>query len=350
MSREHTRFLVTGCAGFIGSHLTDRLLAQGHSVVGYDNFSTGQRSFLEQALASERFQLVEGDLLHLSSLSGAMRGCQCVLHLAANADVRHGPSHTRRDLVQNTLATHNVLEAMRACGVHRIAFASTGAVYGEPAVFPTPEDAPFPVQTSLYAASKLACEGLISAYCEAFGFQAWIFRCVSILGERYSHGHVYDFCRQLREHPGHLQVLGDGRQRKSYLHVGDCVTGMLRALERAGERVNIFNLGGGSWCELSESIAWICAALELNPTIVYTGGERGWVGDSPWIFLDTTRARGLGWEPRLSIQEAVLRTVGYLQENEWLLAARDTPPLWSGPQSPSLQQTCALEGAAGGGA
>jgi UDP-glucose 4-epimerase len=350
MSHEHARFLVTGCAGFIGSHLTEQLLAQGHSVVGYDNFSTGQRPFLDQALASARFRLVAGDLLNLASLSDAMRGCECVIHLAANADVRHGPSHTRRDLVQNTLATHNVLEAMRTCGVQRIAFASTGAVYGEAAVFPTPENAPFPVQTSLYAASKLACEGLISAYCEAFDFQAWIFRCVSILGERYSHGHVYDFCRQLREHPGNLHVLGDGRQKKSYLHVGDCVTGMLLALERARERVNILNLGGSAWCELSESIAWICAALELDPTIVYSGGERGWVGDSPWIFLDTTRARSLGWEPRLSIQEGVLRTVSYLQENEWLLTARDTAPQRRGSRPHSLQRTWAVEGADGGGA
>jgi UDP-glucose 4-epimerase len=212
---------------------------------------------------------------------------------------------------------------MRSCGVRRIGFTSTGAVYGEPSVFPTPEDAPFPVQTSLYAASKLACEGLITAWCEAFGLQAWIFRCVSILGERYSHGHVYDFCKQLGEHPGQLLVLGDGRQRKSYLHVQDCVAGMLLALERASARVNILNLGVEGWCELSESIAWICAALGVNPTVHYGGGERGWVGDSPWIFLDTRRARRLGWQPKLGIAEAVVRTVGYLEENPWLLAARD---------------------------
>jgi UDP-glucose 4-epimerase len=330
---------VTGCAGFIGSHLTDALLARGHSVVGYDNFSTGQRPFLTQAQASGRFRLIEGDLLDLTSLTAAMYGCKLVMHVAANADVRHGPSHPGRDLIQNTIATHHVLTAMRTCGVRRIGFTSTGAVYGEPLVFPTPEDAPFPVQTSLYAASKLACEAEISACCEAFGFTAWIFRCVSVLGERYSHGHVYDFVRQLSLHPGHLEVLGDGRQRKSYLYVEDCVAGMLLALERGSSRVNILNLGVDGSCELSESIAWICAALGVNPTVHYGGGERGWVGDSPCIFLDTTRALRLGWQPRLAIPEAVARTVRYLTQNEWLLTARET----AAPRS-----DCGARAAAGG--
>lgn len=318
------RHLVTGCAGFLGSHFTEQLLQRGHTVLGFDNFSTGRRAFLEQAQVSTRFTLVEGDLMDLAGLTEAMRGCDCVVHLAANADVRHGASHPRRDLVQNTLATHNVLEAMRRCGVRRIAFASSGAVYGEARIFPTPEEAPFPVQTSLYGASKLACEGLISAYCEAFDFQAWIFRCVSLLGERYTHGHVYDFYRQLREHPGQLQVLGDGTQRKSYLHVLDCVAGMLMAMEKAGGRVNILNLGVDDFCALGQSIAWICAALDVTPLIQYGGGSRGWVGDNPWIYLDCSRARSLGWRPRLGIRQSVEATVGYLRANEWLFS-QDRP-------------------------
>jgi len=314
--------LVTGCAGFIGSHLTDRLLSNGSAVVGFDDFSSGQRRFLDGALRNPAFRLVEGNLLDADALQTAMRGMDCVFHLAANADVRRGTEQPRKDLDNNTIATHNVLESMRANDIRKIAFASTGSVYGEPTVFPTPEDAPFPVQTSLYGASKLACEGLISAYCEGFDMQAWIFRFVSILGERYSHGHVFDFYRQLRSDPTHLPVLGDGRQRKSYLDVLDCLDGILLAMARADRKVNLFNLGLDSYCEVNDSIGWICTALGVSPRITYSGGERGWVGDSPFIFLDTSRIRELGWRPKLNIEQGVLKTLDYLRRNEWLLESR----------------------------
>ena len=213
------RYFITGCAGFIGSNLVDRLLHNGHEVVGYDNCCTGQPAFLEAAQQSPRFRLQRGDMLDVACLTQAMRGADGVFHLAANADVRFGLQHPRKDLEQNTLATFNVLEAMRANDIKIIAFASTGSVYGEVTVIPTPEDAPFPIQTSLYATSKLAGEGLIHSYCEGFGFEGYVFRFVSILGERYTHGHVLDFYKQLLEHPDHLKVLGDGTQRKSYLYV-----------------------------------------------------------------------------------------------------------------------------------
>jgi UDP-glucose 4-epimerase len=303
---------VTGAAGFIGSTLTDRLLDAAHTVIGYDNFSTGRAEFLAGARKSGRFDLREGDILDLAKLKTAMAGADVVFHLAANADVRHGPEHTRKDLEQNTIGTANVLEAMKESGVGRIAFASTGSVYGEPDVFPTPENAPFPVQTSFYAASKLAAEGLIAAYCEAFGMQSWIFRFVSILGERYTHGHVFDFYTQLMEHPETLRVLGNGRQRKSYLYVQDCVDAVLLAMECAGARVNLFNLGTDEYCTVDDSIGWIAARLGLNPTRQYSGGERGWVGDSPFIFLDCARIRALGWTPRLTIRQGVERTIEYL--------------------------------------
>ena len=221
---------VTGAAGFIGSNLVDRLLAGGKTVTGWDNFSTGQRKFLEGALKNPGFKLIEGDNLDLPALTQAMAGCDTVFHLAANADVRFGLQHTGKDLQQNIVATFHVLEAMRANGVKRIAFSSTGSVYGESAVIPTPEDAPFPVQTSLYAASKVSGEGMISSYCEGFKFEGYIFRFVSILGERYTHGHVFDFYQQLLEHPDRLKVLGDGSQRKSYLYVQDCVSAMLHVM------------------------------------------------------------------------------------------------------------------------
>src|SRR5439155_1033882 len=201
--------------------------------------STGQRKFIEAAQANDHFTLVKGDVLDLNRLTAAMRDCDFVFHLAGNADVRFGTEHPRKDLEQNTIATFNVLEAMRANGVKRIAFSSTGSIYGEPDVFPTPETAPFPVQTSLYGASKLAGEGLIQAYCEGFGIQGYIFRFVSLLGERYSHGHVIDFYKSLRGNPDELRVLGNGRQRKSYLYVQDCIDAMLIALAASNDSVNV---------------------------------------------------------------------------------------------------------------
>jgi UDP-glucose 4-epimerase len=316
------RALVTGGAGFIGSHVVDRLLADGHDVAAYDNFSTGQNRFLEQALPNPRFQLIRGDTLDRGALTAAAAGADLVFHLAANADVRFGTERPERDVQQNALATFNVLEAMRASGVKRIVFSSTGSVYGEPDVFPTPEDAPFPRQTSLYGAAKLASEALIQAYAEGFGFQGYIFRFVSILGERYSHGHVFDFFKQLSAHPEELRVLGNGHQTKSYLYVHDCLDAIWCALEKATAPVNIFNLGTDETCEVNDSIRWITEALGVAPRLSYAGGERGWIGDSPMIFLDCRRIRALGWQPRVSIREGVGKTLHYLQANRWLLDER----------------------------
>lgn len=317
------KFFVTGGAGFIGSNLVDRLLDLGHDVTAFDNLSTGQPSFLDDARQSPRFRFVEGDTLEPGPLAAAMAGSDVVVHLAANADVRFGTEHPRKDLEQNTIATFNVLEAMRATGVRRIAFSSTGSIYGDASIVPTPETAAFPIQTSLYGASKLAGEGLIEAYCEGYGFQADIFRFVSILGERYSHGHVFDFYKSLRGNPEELRVLGNGRQRKSYLYVHDCIDAMLTALEAGtATKVGIFNLGTPEYCHVDDSIGWITSHLGLEPTLHYTGGDRGWVGDSPFIFLDTTRIRALGWTPKLTIREGIIRTLEYLQTNPWLLATR----------------------------
>lgn len=314
--------IVTGAAGFIGSNLVDRLLGMGEDVVGIDNFSTGQRRFLDKARTNPKFRLIEGDLLDLEGMKGWFAGGHTVFHLAANADVRFGTEHPRRDLEQNTIATFNVLEAMRANGVTRIAFSSTGSVYGDATVIPTPEDAPFPIQTSLYAASKLACEGLIAAYCEGFGFQGFIFRFVSILGERYTHGHVFDFYRSLSADPTRLRVLGDGHQRKSYLYVQDCLDAMLTALEKAKDKVNILNLGCDGYVEVNDSIARICQVMGAAPKLEYTGGDRGWIGDSPFIYLDTKKIRSLGWAPKLTILDGVERTVAFLAANPWVFEAR----------------------------
>ena len=313
------RACITGGAGFIGSNLADRLIAQGVEVVIVDDFRTGRREFIAEALGRAGARLVEGDVLDQATLEDAFRDCDWVFHLQANADVRWGLEHPRHDLEQNTIATSNVLEAMRATGVKRIAFSSTGSVYGEPEVFPTPEEAPFPIQTSLYGASKLAGEGLIAAYAAGYGFTGMIFRFVSILGERYTHGHVFDFYCALQRDPTHLRVLGDGRQEKSYLYVQDCVDAILTAVEhhQAEPGAHVYNLGTDETIVVDESVAIITGHLGLSPEIEHTGGRRGWIGDSPLIHLDTKRIRGLGWEPRLTIPEAVARTLEWFAGNEY---------------------------------
>ena len=311
---------MTGAAGFIGSNLVDRLLHDGDVVVGYDNLSTGMSEFVEANRRHRNFTFVQGDLLDPRRLPAAMRGADRVVHLAANADVRFGLAHPRKDLEQNTIATFNVLEAMRANNVQEIAFSSTGSIYGEATVVPTPEDAPFPVQTSLYGASKLACEGMIAAYVEGYDMKARIFRFVSILGQRYSHGHVFDFMKQLGKDPNRLHILGDGSQRKSYLHVEDCIEAMLLALNAGDERIAIFNLGTDEVCKVLDSVGWIVGRLRVSPRLSFSGGRQGWIGDNPLIHLDTSRIRDLGWRPKRSIREAVELTVDWLDANRWVFA------------------------------
>lgn len=313
------RCFVTGGAGFIGSNLVDRLLSLGHHVVVYDNLATGREEFLTDALKNPHCIFAKNDLHDVDALPKAMQGCDIVFHLAANADVRFGTEHPHKDLEQNTIATFNVLEAMRQNNVRKIMFSSTSSIYGEPDIFPTPENAPLPIQTSLYGASKMACEGMIQAYCEGFGCQAWIFRFVSILGERYTHGHVFDFYKKLLADPSELYILGNGHQKKSYLYIQDCIDGIFCALENAHDKVNIFNLGTDTYCEVNDSVGWITHHLGVTPKFRYAGGERGWIGDSPFIFLDTKKIRSIGWKPTLTIKEAVIRTVEFLKNNQWFL-------------------------------
>ena len=321
------RIFVTGAAGFIGSNVVDRLLAGGFTVVGWDNFSTGQERFLEGARRAAGFTLIRGDNLDLPALSAAMRDCDFVFHLAANADVQFGPMNPRRDIDQNTNATFHVLEAMRANNIKRMAFSSTGSIYGEAAVIPTPENAPFPIQTSLYGASKVASEGLVSAYGEAYGVESYVFRFVSILGERYTHGHVFDFYRQLLEHPGWLRVLGDGSQRKSYLYVQDCIDAMLHVIllgtaAHARHRTEIYNLGTPEYVQVNDSIRIIGASLGLKPELRYSGGDRGWIGDNPFIFLDTAKIQTTGWKARCTIEQGIVRTLRWLEANQWVFGSR----------------------------
>ena len=322
------KYLVTGAAGFIGSSLVDRLLSLGHTVIGVDNLSTGLLEYIQQARENPGFSFIQGDLLDSELLRQELLGVDAVFHLAANADIRGGLEQPRRDLEQNTLVTFNVLEAMREAGVRRIIFSSTAAVLGEPVLFPTPENCSIPRQTSLYGASKMACEGLISAYCEGYGFEGYVFRFVSLLGPRYPHGHVFDFVRKLRKDPSRLPILGDGRQRKSYLHIEDCLDALLliceerrTALDTHG-RFAVYHLGVPAYCSVEQSAQWISAELGLTPRLEFSGGERGWVGDNPFVFLDVSEAMAIGWKPKYGIEESVRETARWLSNNFWIFDKR----------------------------
>jgi UDP-glucose 4-epimerase len=317
------KVLITGVAGFIGSNLADRLLLDGCEVIGVDNLSTGDLRFLTKASDFKNFQFHRRELTENTALDGLLDGVEIVFHLAANADVRHGLEAPRRDLEQNLIVTCHVLEAMRKANVKKIAFSSTGSVYGEAPKIPTPEDCPFPIQTSLYGASKTAAECFISAYAEGYEMKGYIFRFVSILGERYTHGHVYDFIRSLKKDPSQLTILGNGKQRKSYLYIGDCVNAILTAVNtETGRPVEVYNLGTDEYVNVDDSIAVITDFLGVSPKFSYTGGDRGWVGDNPFIFLDCSKIRSTGWRPTKNIRESVRITAKFLMDNPWVYEAR----------------------------
>jgi UDP-glucose 4-epimerase len=315
MNNNAKKIIVTGCAGFIGSNLVDFFLRKNFIILGIDNLSTGNKSFLVNAKKNRNFSFIKEDLLNFKKIVKYFKNIDLVVHLSANADVRSGPVHPRLDLEQNLLVTSNVLESMRINNVKKIVFSSTGSIYGEAKKIPTPENTNFPIQTSLYGASKLACEGLISAYCEAYNMRTWIFRFVSILGERYTHGHVIDFYKSLKINNKLLKVLGDGNQKKSYLYVKDCIEAIFLAIKKSNNKINIFNLGTNEYCKVKNSIKWICNELNIKPKLDYKGGKRGWIGDNPFIFLDTKKIRSLGWKPKLTIQQSIVKTVKYLQHN-----------------------------------
>jgi UDP-glucose 4-epimerase len=314
--------LVTGGAGFIGSHIVDELIRRNNEVVVYDNFCTGFGQYLEPAVSEGRIRLIEGDILDASRLTKAMEGVTTVFHLAANADVRGGQIDRNVDLQQNVIGTHRVLEAMKAVSAKEIVFTSSATVYGEPDRFPTPEDYA-PLQTSLYGASKLAAEAIIQAYGEYFGIRSYVFRFVSWIGERYSHGVIFDFVNKLRANTGELEILGDGGQKKSYLHVEDGIQGIFLALDKMTTLKNVINLGHVEYMNVKNLAEIVCEELGLSDVAYrFTGGPRGWLGDSPFVHLDISKLQSIGFQPRISIEEGVRRTVRYLVKNPWILASR----------------------------
>ncbi len=302
--------LVTGGAGFIGSTLVDELVQRNNEVLVLDNFRTGNRNFLKNF----KGKVINTDLLDPNRpWASEFKDIDVVYHLAANADVKDGWKHIRFDLEQNLHSTLATLEVAVENNVKEFIFSSTGSVYGKASKFPTPEDAPFPVQTSLYGASKNAAESYISAYAEAGLIKATVFRFVSVLGERYTHGHVIDFVRQLLIDPKLLKVLGDGHQTKSYMHVTDCVRGVIDL--RTDKKFDVFNLGNPEYCNVKESISWILDEMQLHPEIMFSGGSEGWIGDNPIIWLDVKKAYENGWEPKFNIEQSIRNTVRWLLEN-----------------------------------
>ena len=299
--------LVTGGAGFIGSHLVDKLLPNNNVTV-LDNFSSGKREFLAPYSSHPNFHLLEMDLLMPEALQEALAGKEMVFHLAANPDVKLGAENTRVHLEQNVLATYNLLEAMRQSGVKKIAFTSTSTVYGEAKEVPTPEDYGPLLPISLYGASKLACEALISSYCHTFDMSCWIYRFANIVGERGTHGVLVDFIRKLGKDPRELEILGSGRQRKSYLEVRECVQAMIHCVQHAGEQVNVFNIGSLDSVDVTEIADIVGEKMGLEGVHYrYTGGVdgRGWKGDVKVMLLSIEKIQELGWKPQRGSAQAI---------------------------------------------
>ncbi len=313
---KNKRILVTGGAGFIGGHLVDALIGSNRTCV-LDNFSSGKRDVIEHHLSDSAFTLVEADLLDPAAVDGAVEGKDLVFHLAANPDVRLGAADTRVHLEQNVLATYNLLESMRKHDVKEIAFTSTSTVYGDAEVVPTPEDYGPLRPISLYGASKLACEALISSYCHTFDMRSWIFRFANIVGERGTHGVLVDFINKLNKNPRELEILGSGKQKKSYLEVRDCVEAMICCVENAHDRVNIFNIGSADAIDVVEIADIVSEKMGLqNIAYRYTGGidGRGWKGDVKMMHLSINAAESLGWRPRHSSRESIEAAVEALLE------------------------------------
>ena len=306
--------VVTGGAGFVGSSLVDQLIESGAEVHIVDNFSKGRREFLEQKpVTVHELDLLDADI----SLEEIFTGADCVYHLAANADVRYGWDYPFRDLEQNVTATIRVADSCVRAGVTELVFSSTGSVYGEAKVIPTPETEEFPIQTSLYGASKTAAEGFLAAFAETGNLKVTVMRFVSVLGPRYTHGHVLDFVTQLTDHPDLLEVLGNGGQKKSYMHIDDCVRALMHL--RGAQPFEVFNLGTSEFCTVRDSIGWIVSELGVSPEIRFGEEDRGWVGDNPFIFLDVTKAKDQGWRTIQTIESSVVETVRWIRANDWAL-------------------------------
>ncbi|MBX3021564.1 MAG: NAD-dependent epimerase/dehydratase family protein [Bdellovibrionales bacterium] len=303
------KVFVTGGAGFIGSHLCENLLNRGDEVTAYDNLSLGRKEFLKPLLSRPSFSFVENDLLKDVDLAQRLKGYDLVFHLAANSDISLGSSRTDLDLKQSVMATYNLLEAMRGAGVGRLIFSSTSAIYGEAELKPTPETYGPLVPISFYGAGKLSAESLICAYAHHYGIRSWIYRFANVVGAHLTHGAIHDFLQRLKADPSVLKVLGDGRQRKSYLHVTDCIEGMLFGFHTAKDEVNLFNLASRGVTEVRWIAEQVVAQVNASARIEYGSEDRGWSGDVPYSWLDSGKLANLGWKAKVESSVAVEMSV-----------------------------------------
>ncbi|UCF49301.1 MAG: NAD-dependent epimerase/dehydratase family protein [Thermoplasmatales archaeon] len=308
---------VTGGAGFIGSHLVDKLLDRGDYVTSFDNLSSGKKDFFKHNKKNDKFRFVEADLLNLKQVKKEIKGHDVIFHIAANPFVRLGEEQTRLDLEQGPIATYNVLESMRLNNIKKIVFSSSSVVYGETPKIAIPETYGPSLPISLYGAGKLAGEGLISAFCGTFDFQTWIYRFANVVGIRGTHGVIVDFIAKLKKNPKELEILGDGRQQKPYLHVSDIVDGIIFGFEHSNDQINLFNLG----CDSNTTVTRIAELVvdELNLRDVkfnYTGGARGWAGDVPRFQLDISKIKKLGWKESYTSDDAVRKAIREVLDNQ----------------------------------
>ncbi|MCX6662746.1 MAG: NAD-dependent epimerase/dehydratase family protein [Euryarchaeota archaeon] len=301
---------VTGGAGFIGSHLVDTLIKQGHTVTVYDNLSSGNKEFISQHLEHGACRFIKADLLALKKVEKEIAGHDTVFHFAANPHVRLGETHTDLDMNQGVVATYNVLEAMRRHAIKKIVFSSSSVVYGETTELSLPETYGPTLPISLYGAGKLGAEGLISAFCGTFDFQTWIYRFANVVGARGTHGVIVDFIEKLRKNPHELEILGDGKQCKPYLYVSDCVDGILFGFAHVSEKMNLFNLSCDTTTTVTRIAEMVAEEMKLNNvSFNYTGGIRGWKGDVPRFQLDAQKINTLGWKATLTSDEAVRKAI-----------------------------------------
>ncbi len=312
------KYFVTGGSGFIGSHIVDELIKRGNEVTVYDNFSTGRKLFTSHHLKNPKFKLIEGDVLDTSNLEKAMSGHDFVFHMSAHADVRSGFENHFIDHEQNLEATHYVLEAMVKNNIKKIAFASTSSVYGDVKTHPTPEEEPF-LPTSLYGATKAACETYIATYSSYYDWQSYIFRFVSWTGERYTHGIAVDLIKKLEKNSKVIELLSDGTPKKSSLYVKDGVDAIFTIIENTKETVNIFNIGHYEVLTIDQIVDIIFDELKVKPKKKYLGGVRGWKGDNNFVLLSAKRLNKLGWKPKYSIELGLRATIKYLIENPNLI-------------------------------
>ncbi len=307
------RVFISGGAGFIGSHLCERFLQDGHSVTAFDNLILGRRALLDPFAINPQFKFIEADLTDLARVTHEIAGHDLVVHMAANSDISQGAARTDVDMTNGTVATYNVLEAMRVNQIKKLLFASTSAIYGEADVKPTPESYGPLVPISFYGASKLACEAMIAAFSHNCGIQTWIYRFANIVGSHATHGAIYDFVDRLQKNPSQLEVLGNGTQRKSYLHVSDCVNGMLFGFANSNRDFQCFNLASEGVSQvrfIAEEVAFqMSKALGVSAKVQFGEGDRGWVGDVPYTYLDGGKFLALGWKPNMASDEAVREAI-----------------------------------------